>query len=186
MSRPDSFDRIKLGDFKLPELKGEEDYVKWRLKLQNFMFRTLRNNDMDLLTRTQTLDDDFFSKDEEFTKDYNEAAKSAKKDKHDNVFDYDEDFRDRCFASAQATGIGFKQWVYDLWWAITDCLSDKLAKKLAGVRRGDIIKLLDNIKLAMFQHERFDPTALEIKYKSCTMDGEGNNDLMTFAATLAG
>ena len=172
--------------FQLPTLHGQENYVRWKLQLQNYMFRTLKNNNMDLLTRTKTLDSTYFAKDKDFSADFKEAAKKAKEEKNtEDVFDYDKALADRCFSSALANGEGFKPWVYDLWYQITNCLSDKISLKVKGVKTGDIIKLLDSIKLALLQFERYDPTDIDIKYSAVTMEVEGENDLMTFTAFLS-
>ena len=172
--------------FKLPALLGQENYARWKLQLQNFMFRLLRNNDMDLLTRTKTLDGAHFAKHPAFADDFKTAARAAKNaDFAGAVLDFDKDLADRCFRSAIAGGEGFHPWVYDLWFQITTCLSDKISDKVQAVRAGDVVKLLDSIKLALLHYERYDPTDIEIQYSAASMTVEGDNDLMTFTTYLS-
>ena len=97
----------------------------------------------------------------------------------------DPTFSKLCTDHAFTTGKGFHEWVYDVFYEIRTSLCDTIQEQTAGVRRGDLVSLINSIKLAVGNYELHDPEALHIEYSKCTMEHEGKNDLMTYLAKLA-
>ena len=123
----------------------------WKSHLQDYMFARLQNINMSDLDLSDTLAADYFKKHKDF-KDKHKAhsADSEKKeqDPSDNV-----DYASGCFAHAIKTGRGFKEWLPGLSTFVRSSLSTKIHSQTSGVRTGDLLGLLEAIKLSVHQHE---------------------------------
>ena len=171
----------------LIQLTGAANHRLWRRSIQAYMFSKFHNVNMDKLGRADTLDLDYFKKHEDFKADFKAAVASDDGDKTANdPFVNSPKFLDQCFGHAISTGDGFTDWLYDTFTCVANSLSAKIQLQTAGVRLGDLIALLAAVKLAVHEIEVFDPDVLDIAFTSCTMDGEGGNDLMTYLSALAG
>ena len=135
---------------------------------------------MDRLTEAATLDPKYFEKHADFKDDYKSAAKDDDNNKVD-PFD-DAVFLQACFEHALAEGTGFHDWLYPLYADVRASLSDEIQDQTEGVDRGDLVGLLNAVKLAVHHYESLDPDDLEIAYTQCTMASEGANDVMKYLA----
>ena len=147
------------------------------------MFNEFHNVNMDLLSTSDTLDPAWFKADSVFKEAYKEAAKDDD-NKACDAFD-DDDFAHECWEYALSTGKGFHKWLYKTFSYIRAALSPKIQKQTAGVRRGDLIALLQAIQLSVHHFEIYNPNELEAAYLMCTMAAEGDNDIMMYLSVLA-
>jgi hypothetical protein len=174
------------------------EYQDWRSLLQNDIFEKTHNNNMDRLTTADTLDKKFFAKlhaddfeakpvpPESKAAVVQEAAIEFKKisaDTNGRPWSH-AGLLKKCTEHALVTGEGFLNWVYTLFGDIFAGLSNEIRGKVSGVVLGDVVSLLQGIKIAVHHFETNDPEALEIQYSKCSMDREGKNDVMTYTAAL--
>jgi hypothetical protein len=166
---------------RLVKLSDASAYPRWKNSLQDHFFHKIHNTNIDKLTRASTLDADFFKK--ETAAAYKVAAKDddgAAVNPMTNT-----PFAEACFRHAIDTGEGFHPWLYTLYADVRSTLSDKIQDQTAGVNRGDLVGLLQAVKLALRHYETINPDDLAKQHTDCTMAGEGDNDLMTYLAALA-
>lgn len=187
-------DKTDVDKLKLFQLKDASHYTRWKNRLQDHMFRKIRNNNMDQLTTADTLDEDFFKKldrdDGPFMYSPTEESKSTRtykeaSDATDKRPMTDPEFLEKCKEHAFATGRGFHEWLYVLYADVRAALSDDIQEQTAGVAQGDLVTLLKTIKLALHHFELHNPDELEIEYSKCTMEREGKQDLIKFLADRA-
>ena len=169
--------KVKLTLFKL---RDASEFTRWKNMLQDHMFKKIHNNNMDRLTTADTLDINYFKL--EFKDEHKAASKDAFGASVNPLTDAA--FLQKCTDHAFAKGEGFHDWLYILYADVRTALSDAIQDQTAGVVRGDLIKLLQAIKLAVHHSELNNPDALEIQYSKCTMELEGKQDLMTFTTAL--
>ena len=131
-----------------------------------------------------TLDPVYFKAHKDFKTAFAAAAKDDDDEKCDPFDKKDQEFAKLCFEHALATGKGLHDWVRAVYHTARDALSREIKDQTQSVRRGDIFGLLRAIQLSVNQLELFDPTQLDAAFAKCTMDGEGNNDLMTYLSAL--
>ena len=114
-------DKTDVDKLKLFQLKDASHYTRWKNRLQDHMFRKIRNNNMDQLTTADTLDEDFFKKldrdDGPFMYSPTEESKSTRtykeaSDATDKRPMTDPEFLEKCKEHAFATGRGFHEWLY--------------------------------------------------------------------------
>jgi hypothetical protein len=162
------------------KLRDASEFTRWKNRLQDHMFKKIHNTNMDLLTTADTLDAEYFKA------KFKDAFKAATKDDDGKLVDpmTNTTFLQMCSDHAFAKGEGFHDWMYVLYADVRTALSDTIQDQTAGVARGDLIKLLQTIKLAVHHSELNNPDALDIEYSKCTMELEGKQDLMTFTAAL--
>jgi hypothetical protein len=170
---------------RLVKLSDASAFPRWQSSLQDHFFHKIHNTSMDKLTRTKTLDADFFKK--EAGAELAAACKTASKDDENKTVDpmTNAGFADQCFEYAIDTGEGFHPWLYTLYADVRSTLSDKIKDQTASVRRGDLVGLLAAVKLSLRHYEIINPDDLAKKHADCTMEGEGDNDLMTYLAALS-
>jgi hypothetical protein len=168
--------------FKLSiKLEGADNVVRWRTSLQEKLFRYIKNTNMDSLTAAATLDAKYFKA--SLADEWKEAARSDD-NKAVEPFE-DKGFVQMCLDHALETGEGFQYWLYDVFEAIRESLSEEIADQTAGVALGDLDALLKGINLAIGHFEDTDPDDLDLTYSSSTMEKEGKNDVMTYTSVLA-
>ena len=160
-------------------LEGPDNYEQWTKALQGQLFSLIRNNDMDTLTSAATLDEEHFKK--LFPSQYKEASKDDDNNKQ-HPFE-DDEFLQACLDEALTSGLGFRDWVYDVDTIVRSSLSEDISSRLSAPM-GDFVGMLQQVKLAVGHIETSDPTDLEHKYSNCTMEA-CQNDFMEFTATLA-
>lgn len=167
-------------------LAEASQHYSWKAQLQTHMFRIFHNVNMEKLRPADTLDPDYFKTSIDFKDEFKEASKDASNNKADPFNNPDAlDFPKKCFKHALATGEGFHTWLYVLFDDVRSHLSEKIQDKTAGVALGDLVGLLQSIKLSIHHFEQLDPDDLFLEFGSCTMAGAGDNDLMMFLAKLA-
>ena len=174
----------KNGPRHLFKLAHAADHSQWKSMLQDYMFASFKNVNMDQLTSCSTLDPEYYKAHNEFKAEFKAASRDGDSTPCD-PFDNKPQFALNCFEHALSTGEGFKKWVYTTYADIRKALSNTIQKQTSGVRRGDIVSLLNAIKLAVNECEIFNPDDLDISFTKCTMQGEGNNNLMTYLAALS-
>ena len=160
------------------KLEDASQYLQWQRQLQEYLFKKIRNVNIDKLKDSATLDSKFFEKHADFKEEF-KTLKSSGSPALDN-----KDFVQRCKDYAMDEGEGFQDWVYFVYSDIRSALSQEIQEKTAGVRLGDLTGLLKAIKLSVHHYELTNKHDLEIEYSSCKMAVEGKNDLMTFLAVL--
>ena len=175
MSLSEATARDRLNLFKLEDAS---QFPRWQQQLQEYLFKKIRNVNMDKLKDSKTLDATYFSKHPGFKDDFKELKKNG--DPLDNA-----DFCAKCKAHAVREGEGFNDWVYLVFPDIRNALSEDIREQTGGVSLGDLTGLLEEIKLSIHQSETANKHALELEYGKCTMAVEGKNDLMTFLAVLS-
>jgi hypothetical protein len=170
---------------RLPMLSDASAYPTWKSALQDHFFDKIFNNNMDNITRTSTLDPDFFKKDA--GPELAAAFKAASKDDDNKTVDpmTSTVFAGKCFQHAAETGQGFHPWLYKLYADVRFTLSDKIKTQTASVKRGDLVGLLNAIKLSLRFYETINPDDLAKQHADCNMAGEGGNDLMTYLSCLS-
>jgi hypothetical protein len=175
----------KLDRHRLVKLSDASAFPRWKSSLQDHFFHKIHNTNMAKLTRTKTLDADFFKK--EAGAELTAAYKVASKDDDNKTVDpmANTGFADKCFQYAIDTGEGFHPWLYTLYADVRSTLSDKIKDQTAGVSRGDLVGLLAAVNLALRHYEIINPDDLAKQHADCTMAGEGDNDLMTYLAALS-
>ena len=175
MHESKSKDRLTL--FKL---RDSSSYSRWKNLLGDYFFMKIKLTNIDKLTSADTFDPDFFKS--EFEDDYKAASKDSS---HNNQHVFkDVPFLKKCNDQALSTGKGFHEWLYPLFFDVRAALGDTIQEQTSGVTRGDLVGLLSGIKLAVHQHEIYDPDDLEVEYTKATMETIGKNDLMTFTSVL--
>ena len=177
MSRSPSDSQKKKTLFKLKEAS---QYPQWKQRLQTYFFKKFKNVNMDKIKVDTTLDTEYFKK--EFKTEHKAASKDATGAAQEPM--QDPAFLTKCSEHAFDTGEGFHPWLYDTFADIRDNLSADINKQTSGVRLGDLVGLLEAIKLSIQHFEVFDPTDLEMKFSASTMAQEGQNDLLKFIAVL--
>jgi hypothetical protein len=170
----------KLKPLILFKLTDATNYTRWRNQLQDHLFFIFHNNDMDKLKTSDTLDPDFFKT--IFPNEHKAASKDANGQKQDPLID--PDFLKMCTDHAFDTSKGFFTWLYSVYAEIRNALSDTIQEQTAGVIRGDLVSLLQLIKLSIHHYEINNPEAVDIEYVKCTM-ANCKQDVMIFKATLA-
>ena len=160
------------------KLEAAEQFPSWQRQLQDYLFKRIRNVNMDQLDDATTLDGKYFKAHGDFKAEYNELKRN------DEPLD-DEDFCSKCKAHAVKTGQGFQDWVYCVFADVRSALSMEIQEKTASVDLGDLKGLLEAIKLSIHKSETLNKHDLDIEYARCTMSNEGRNDLMTFLSALA-
>ena len=166
------------------KLQNAGQHAQWKSNLQDYMFDKFHDVNMDKITSVFTLDIDFFAKHSDFKDDYKIHSKNGDNIKVD-PFVHCPAYGVMCFDHAIKTGDGFKPWLYTTFSYVRAALSDTIQRQTGQVRRGDLKALLSAIRLAVHLNEQYDPDALDIAYLKCTMEGEGDNDIMTFIAALS-
>ena len=160
------------------KLQDASQYLRWQQKLQEYLFKKIRNVNMDKLKDSSTLELKYFEKHAAF-KEGAKELKAAEGGPFGN-----EDFVQRCKKHAMDDGEGFQDWVYCVYSDIRSALSEEIHEKTSGVRLGDLTGLLKAIKLSVHHHELTNKHDLDIEYARCKMAVEGKNDLMTFLSVL--
>ena len=161
-------------------LENACDYTRWKALLQRYLFKKIRNINMDKLTAADTLDPEYFKKNQpaEFKAAGRDASNSV-------VFPFtNAAFLKDCLDHCLQTGGGYHDWVYVVQADVHSALSDKIQNQISGVPMGDLVGLFQKIKIAVLFHETRNVDALDIEYCQMTMEKEGKNDLMTFTAVL--
>ena len=103
-------------------LEDASNFAKWRSALQEQLFATIRNTNMNRIVPTDTLDAKLFKA--VFKDEWNAASKDAEGAEQD-PFD-DAALADKCFDHALKTGEGFQPWVGDVFAEIRDSLCDDI------------------------------------------------------------
>jgi hypothetical protein len=153
--------------------------------VQDYFFFSFQNTHMASITKRMMLDQSFFEASADFVYLLEIAiAHSENEETETKPFDYD-DVVDKCFEHALDTGKGFKKWLYRAFFEVKRSLSMVVRTQTASVQRGDIIALLSAVKVAMHKSEDFTYHELEVEWAKCTMDTEGNNNIMTYISALA-
>ena len=179
LSAKESSSKDRLSLFKLQDAS---QYPRWKMLLQDHLFKKIHNTNMDKLTTAKTLDSKYFKEHADFKQGYKDASKGddgAKVDPFTNPA-----FVEKCKIHAFEEGEGFEDWLYNMYADVRSSLSDKIQDQTGGVTCGDLIGLLKAIKLSVHHYELLNPDALDIEYTKCTMSVEGQNDIMTFLAVL--
>ena len=165
-----------------PKLNDASQFTQWKRNLENYLFSKAKINDMDKLTARSYLDDAFFKK---TYKDEYKLAAAALPEGHKQHPLKHPPFMELCSDYALEHGEGYQEWLYQAFSEVQLCLSDDIAEQVSGIRQGDLVGLIDAIKLAVHQHEINNPHQVEIDYSSATMDTDGKNDVMTYISVLA-
>ena len=165
-----------------PKLNDASQFTQWKRNLENYLFSKAKINDMDKLTARSYLDDAFFKK---TYKDEYKIAAAALPEGHKQHPLKHPPFMELCSDYALEHGEGYQEWLYQAFSEVQLCLSDDIAEQVSGIRQGDLVGLIDAIKLAVHQHEINNPHQVEIDYSSATMDTDGKNDVMTYISVLA-
>jgi hypothetical protein len=147
--------------------------------VQDHFFAIIHNGNVDTLTRADLLDDKVFK--DTFKTEYIAAGKGPNEVKQHPFADAD--FLAKCYLHATDTGKGWLPWVPALYSDLRGSLCDTIKAKTAGVPRGDLVKLLIAIKIAVLHYERYDATTLEVHHVQMNMESCGN-DLMRFLAEV--
>ena len=168
--------------FKGPTLTDPSGYTNWLDHVQDFVFSVSHCNNLDTLKPRDMLLATFFSKFPRFAERFAAAAEAATVVQND-AFENDE-LVEECYEHATTTGDGFKPWVYTVYTAVRAALDTRVRLQTSGVKRGDLLKLLLIIKLAMHRFEIYSPDDLDIMYTKCCMAEEGQNDLMVYMAAM--
>ena len=169
--------------FKLTvKLEDSANFSRWRASLQDKLFAKIKNTNMDALASVDTLDAKYFKT--HFKQEWKDHTTQDDDDEEVSPLE-DEDFVQLCLDHALSTGKGFMEWLYEVFAAIRDSLNDDIAEQTAGVALGDLVGLFSGINLAIGHTELSDPYDLDHAYAKCTMQHEGQNDLMRFTAVLA-
>ena len=140
------------------KLEDDSHYLRWQRQLQEYLFKKIRNVNVDKLKDSATLDSKFFAKHQDFKDDFKQAVKD-----HGEPFD-DAVFLQRCKDHAMDEGEGFQDWVYCVYSDIRSALSKEIQEKTAGARLGDLTGLLKAIKLSVHHYELTNKHDLEIGY----------------------
>ena len=165
------------------KLQDASQFIQWQRQLQEYLFKKIRNVNMANLKDASTLHSDYFKKHADFKQEFAALQKDETKTGKAPL-DY-EDFCRKCKAHAMDEGEGFSEWLYCVYSDIRSALSEKIAAQTAGVRLGDLTGLIKAIKLSVHHYELTNKHALDVQYGKCDMAGAGNNDIMTFLATLS-
>jgi hypothetical protein len=175
----DSNDSSSGQRFKLAvRLEDSANYSRWRTGLQDLIFVTIQNNNMDKLTCADTLQHKYFKK------LFKDEAKLAEDDDKEEPLQQPA-YLKLCRDYAFDTGKGFHPWVYTMFKAVRDSLAGDIFDKTVGVAQGDLLGLLSGIKLAVGHIEAADAYDLEAVYTACTMEQGGHNDVMKYTAVMA-
>ena len=165
-----------------PKLNDASQFTQWKRNLENYLFSKAKINDMDKLTARSYLDDAFFKK--TYKDEYKLAAAALPEGQKQHPLKHPP-FMELCSDYALEHGEGYQEWLYQAFSEVQLCLSDDIAEQVSGIRQGDLVGLIDAIKLAVHQHEINNPHQVEIDYSSATMDTDGKNDVMTYISVLA-
>jgi hypothetical protein len=174
-----------IGKHFISTLTTPEELEAWLQEVQDYFFFSFQNANMASITRRMMLDQLYFEASADFVDLLAVAVAHNEEEETENKpFDYD-DVVDKCFEHSLDTGEGFKKWVYRAFFEVKRSLSKVVRTQTASVKRGDIIALLAAVKVAMHKSEDFTYHELEVEWAKCTMDTEGNNDIMTYISALA-
>ena len=169
---------------KIPKLENAAGYGRWRSALSDHIFSIAQGavpTNIDMITIRDILHSEVFKK--KFPNKYNAAKHAVKDEEDDESFDH-APYLEFCAEHARKRAEGYYVWVYRLFADIRASLSEQVHEQTAGVNQGDIPELFKAIKLAICFYEVLDSTQLEIQYASCTMSGEGKNDVMKYLSVL--
>ena len=180
MSRSSSASSPSRRKPRLLMLSDASQYSQWKQSVQAYFFKQFKNVNMDALTTADTLDEGYFKK--EFPTEHKTAGKDDAGQKQ-HAF-ADDAFLAKCSEHALLTGEGFNDWLYDTFSDLRASLSEDINDSTSAVRIGDLIGLLDAIKLAVQHFELFDPTDLELEHARTTMANEGRNDVLKYVSKL--
>ena len=89
-----------------------------------------------------------------------------------------------CYQLALQIGAGFNPWVYKVWAAVKDSLSDEMRAQVSAIRSGDLITLLGQLRLAVNRVEDIQPQVLKKQMWASKMEREGKQDLLTYVTFL--
>ena len=106
------------------KLRDASEYPRWKMLLQDHLFKKLHNTNMDKLTTAATLDAKYFAAHPDFKEECKTASKDANNDKVDPLSD--PDFCGRCKIYAFEEGEGFQNWLYTIYADVRAALSDKI------------------------------------------------------------
>ena len=166
----------------LPKLNDSSQFPRWKRDLEVYLFSKAKINDLDKLTARSYLDDNFFKK--TFKEEQKEAVAALPEGQKQHPLKHPP-YLELCVDYALEHGEGYQDWLYQAFREVQLCLSDDIAEQVSGIRTGDLVGLIDAIKLAVHQHEINNPHQVEIEYSRATMETEGKNDVMTYISVLA-
>ena len=164
------------------KLEDSSHYPRWHSALQDLLFRNVKIPSIGKITSASTLDRPFFKK--YFKEEFDSIVSNS-----DDADDPDEpldntDFVNLCLDHAVDTGKGFLAWVYDAYPAIRSSLGLDVFERTSACPAGDIVTLMQSIKLSIGYLETHDPVELEALFLATTMESEGGNDIMKYLTLL--
>jgi hypothetical protein len=85
-----------------------------------------------------------------------------------------------CYAVAMEDAQGLKPWVNKLWLKAKRSLSDPIRTQVDSVRAGDLIKLMECLRLAVHQVEDIKPHLVKMELMKSTMKDHADDDVLTY------
>jgi len=85
-----------------------------------------------------------------------------------------------CYAVAMEDAQGLKPWVNKLWLKAKRSLSDPIRVQVDSVRAGDLIKLMECLRLAVHQVEDIKPHLVKMELMKSTMKDHADDDVLTY------
>ena len=89
-----------------------------------------------------------------------------------------------CYDVAIVEGQGFQPWVYKVWEAVKESLSEAVREQVGSVSTGDLKALLSKLRISVNQVEGINPIILKQQMWASKMEREGRNDVMSYISYL--
>ena len=168
---------------KIKNLTGAGDYDRWRTSVAMALFKVAGMSNIATMQTCDTIDFAYFKT---LWKDsfYKEAAAERDDEGVKIPVEDNQEYVQQCLEEASSTGKGFLSWLPSIYPDLFASLSDDIQDKVAGVAIGDLIGLIQGIKMAIKHFEVYKPHELEKQYSMCTMDDEGKHDVMQYLTIL--
>ena len=204
----DSREMSASGFLKLRKLHEKLQWPYFKSSLEDLMYMYAKISKMEDISKGRMVDFAFFKKED--IDSYNDAldggdttssgddsmqamAKDERKKKKARIKKrvaknkdgkFTQEYIDACYALAVEQGDGFLPWVYKVYVAVKDALSEAILDQVAGCQRGDLITLLAELQMAVGNTEAIDSTKLYLDVLQATMASVGDNDLLKFTSFL--
>ena len=153
---------LTLTQEKLFKLEEASQFPKWMMQLEAYMYEKIKCANLENITQESTLNGGYFSTHEDFSDKYEEVGFGEK------------EFFRTCFVHAMENAgpkskdeeTPLKEWVYKAVALIRRGLGDDILEQTAGVPAGDLVGLLEAIKVAVLLFEDQGPVAVVEYYKT--------------------
>ena len=89
-----------------------------------------------------------------------------------------------CYMVAITEGQGFQPWVYKVWEAVKESLSEAVREQVGSVPTGDLMALLSKLRISVNRVEGINPIILKQQMWASKMEREGRNDVMAYISYL--